>query len=548
VTRFIAAAAAAALVLPGSAAAGRFAIGLDAGASPARVAGAVERATGGDVTNELAPLRALVLRTSAPRLARAVPGVAYVESLAAKRRLAFTPTDPFVARQWYLAATRALDFWPQPPNLPTVRVAVVDSGLDGAHPELAGRYALAKSFVGGSPLKDVQGHGTFIAGEIAAALNNKEGIAGIAFPAQLLVAKVVRPDGTISLDAEVRAIRWAVANGAQVINLSLGGVRDPADPRRDTYSRLEQTAVEYAFSRGVVLVAAVGNSDQAPSSPWPFASYPAALPHVIGVSALARDGSIPSFSNRDAIYNDVAAPGQDLFSTFPLDLTAQQPGCTEQGYSSCGPIEYRRAEGTSFAAPQVTAAAALLLATRPTLRPEQVATLLERTAVDANPSTGCPRCPLDRDSFSGWGRLDVAGALEELSGGGGVPARDRLETNDDAGTSAPRLYGRSRRLSATIDFWDDQIDVYRVFLRRGRRLIASLRGPVDADTNLALWKPGTKRVDGLAVRIGLRVRLSAGPGAVERVAYRARATGWYYLEVKVSTPGAGPYRLDFAKQ
>ena len=105
---------------------------------------------------------------------------------------------------------------------------------------------------------------------------------------------------TIPVDAEARAIRWAVDNGARVINMSLGGIRDPLDPDRDTYSRLEADAVAYAISNGVVVVAAVGNSDQAPTSPWKYASYPAALPHVLGVSAMNDTGGIPTFSNRDS--------------------------------------------------------------------------------------------------------------------------------------------------------------------------------------------------------------------------------------------------------
>ncbi len=123
---------------------------------------------------------------------------------------------------------------------------------------------------------------------IAAAADNGEGIAGIAFPAELLVAKVVRPDGTISPEAEAKAIRWAADNGARVINLSLGGLRDPIHRDRDTFSEVEARAISYAYSKGAVLVAAVGNGDEAPKSPWPYASYPAALPHVLGVSALDR--------------------------------------------------------------------------------------------------------------------------------------------------------------------------------------------------------------------------------------------------------------------
>ena len=141
---------------------------------------------------------------------------------------------------------------------------MIDSGIDGTHPEFAGRVVAARSFVGGSPYRDDQGHGTFVAGEIAANPFNGSGIAGLAFNARLLIAKVVEPDGSVSLKAEVAAIRWAVDNGARVINLSLGGVRDPLDPALDTYSPLEQAAIEYAYSKGVVVVAAVGQRAAVP--------------------------------------------------------------------------------------------------------------------------------------------------------------------------------------------------------------------------------------------------------------------------------------------
>ena len=94
--------------------------------------------------------------------------------------------------------------------------------------------------------------------------------------------------------------------------------------------------------------------------PWRFASYPAALPHVLGVSAFSRDGSVPAFSNRDPIYNDVAAPGDELFSTLPRGITARRPLCEDQGYSDCGPQEYLRPQGTSFAAAVASAGAVLV--------------------------------------------------------------------------------------------------------------------------------------------------------------------------------------------
>ena len=215
---------------------------------------------------------------------------------------------------------------------------------------------------------------------------------------------MVRADGTIDAAAEAKAIRWAADNGARVINLSLGGLRDPLEPRPRHVLGRRADAVAYAYCKGAVVVAAVGNADEAPKTPWQYASYPAALPHVIGVSALAADGSVPVFSNRDTVFNDIAAPGVGIVSTLPRALTAARPACLDQGYSLCGPPEFRTADGTSFAAAQVSAAAALLLAARPSLAPDQVMALLERSAVDVSAATGCSRCPLGRDWYSGWGR------------------------------------------------------------------------------------------------------------------------------------------------
>jgi subtilisin family serine protease len=543
----LAAAIVAALTLAGPAEAGRFAVGVQADTSLSQVAGQLERVAGDEPEWHLDALRALVVEAPSAAALQRVAGVSYVESLDTPRRLAFVPNDPLVTRQWHLEHIRAFDFWPELPTLAGVRVAVIDSGIDGTHPDLQGRVAAARTFVGGSPLTDQQGHGTFVAGLIAAQVNNEEGIAGIGFPAQLVIAKVVRPSRAVSLEAEVSAIRWAVDQGARVINLSLGGLRDPRRPDRDTYSALEAAAIRYAYTRGAVVVAAVGNADQAPSSPWPYASYPAALPHVVGVSALARDGSVPAFSNRDPIYNDIAAPGQEIVSTLPRQLTSARPTCDEQGYSPCGPEEYRRAEGTSFAAPQVTATAALLFAMRPTLQPDQVASLLERSSVDANASTGCRRCPLQRDSFSGWGRLDVAKSLATLAGP--LPAADRFETNDDAGALATPLRVPRASFTATLDFWDDPTDVYKTFVRRGQRLTVTVAGPPGTDTNLVLWKPGTKHVESLAPSLQRRrAAQSARPGPRERLSYRAPVAGWYYVQVRISSRDAGAYRLAFTKR
>ena len=460
--------------------------------------------------------------------------------------LSFTPSDPLVSRQYYLGQDHAFDaFGPDLPVVNPVRVAIIDSGLDGGHPEFPrSRIWQARSWVGGSPLTDEEGHGTFVAGEIAAAINNNEGIAGMAFPAQLVIAKIARSDQTIDVRDEAEAIRWAVDVGARVINLSIGGLRDPFNPKVDTYSKVEADAIEYAVRKGAVLVAAVGNSDEAPESPWPYASYPAALPHVVGVSALSPTGNVPNFSDRDRIYNDMSAPGQEIYSTLPRALTSFRPLCQNQGYSDCGPDEFRHAAGTSFAAPQVTAAAAVLFALKPTLQADQVVNILERSATDVNASNGCRSCPLQRDSLSGWGRLDVSKAIAALDGV--LPAPDRYEPNDDAGSEAVKLTAGVKSVKATIDFWDDNIDVYRVYLRKRDGLKLTLNGPAGATSNLLLWKPGTRRVNDLRHQ-NLRAAQSIGPGSSHRLGYRAPTKGWYYVEVKVTTRGSGPYELTISR-
>jgi subtilisin family serine protease len=394
--------------------------------------------------------------------------------------------------------------------------------------------------VGGSPVVDTEGHGTFVAGLIAAQTNDGVGIAGLAPPAELLIAKVVAPQRSIPVEAEARAIRWAVASGARVINMSLGGLRDPNDATRDTYSQLEADAISFAVSKGVLVVAAVGNSDQSPSQPWPYASWPAALPHVLGVSALSRKGGSPSFSDRDLQFNDIAAPGEDILSTFPVALTAAHPECVDQGYSSCGTEEYRAAEGTSFAAPQVSAAAATLLATSPELTPDQITALLERSAVDAVPGNGCSVCATGRDRFTGAGRLDATAALDLLAAG--PPPRDRYEPNDSGGSGSYPLFGARRVVDATIDPWNDRDDVYGVYLRAGERLVAKLDGSA-ARPSFSLWRPGTTSISPASAPS--RLLAVRQPGAT--LAYRAGPAGWYLLDLRMTRGVGGAYRVTVTK-
>jgi cell wall-associated protease len=451
-----------------------------------------------------------------------------VALLATSTAAAFTPTNTYYGKQWYLAQDQAFDAWPTTaPAFQPVKVALIDSGVDCSLPDFANQIAVSKSFVGGSPCIDSQGHGTIVAGEVAGGLN-QGGVVGLAFSSQLIVAKVVASDGTIPLKAEADAIRWAVQRGARVINMSFGAVRDPENAALDTYSKVEAQAVAYAVKHKAIVVAAVGNSDEAYTTPWPYASWPAALPHVIGVGALSRSGDVPAFSDQDPIFVDLVAPGMGIFSTFPKLLTGAQPSCQPQGYTDCASGDYRRPEGTSFAAPQVSAAAAVLLGLNPALTPSQVTWILERSADDVNAPSGCAACPIGRDKFSGWGSLDVAKAVAVVDQGP-LPPSDRFEPNDTA-LQAYRLRGPRPIVGATLDYWDDAVDVYRVKLARGQRLLARIQS-----------KPQVN----LILRGASKARLArtGHPGQRLHLSFRVRQTGWYYVEVHVASQGAGQYTL-----
>ena len=458
--------------------------------------------------------------------------------------LAFPNTEPDAVEQWYLVQDRAWDHWPTPPTLQPVTVAVLDSGIDYGHPDFTGQIAGGHSFVPGSSWKtDSSGHGTFVAGLIAASPFNGIGIAGMAFNAKLLIAKVVQPNGDVSAAAEARAIDWAVGEGARVINLSLGGIRDPEDTQIDSFSALERDAIEFAYSKGAVIVAAVGNGTQAPQTPWPFADYPAALPNVIGVAALQQDGSVPAWSNRDSRYVDIAAPGAGIFSTIPRSLVdPSRPECAGQPYSNCGPAEFGNAIGTSFAAPQISAAAALLLGTDPALAPDQVTWLLERSAQDMNSSDGCLPCPVGRDALTGWGRLDLAAALTDLENGIRLPPPDAYEPNDNAGSQAYRLPAAPTTITDSLDYWDDPIDVFAIRLQSGQRLDARLGAPRGARIALELWRPG---MTDLTAPNAKPLARSTSVGAEQRLSFRVPATGIYDISATVTspTPERAVYRL-----
>lgn len=305
--------------------------------------------------------------------------------------LADLPDDPaWTAGQQPELSQIGMEYvWNRDLTAAPVRVGIVDSGLYAGHEDLQGCTVLpGVNFCGEegtaerSDTSDEVGHGTFVAGIIGAVTSNALGGAGLAPNAQLVPLKCFTAK-TGRMSDVVAAIYCGVDEyDCRVLNLSLGSATD---------SEILREAVAYAASRGVVLVAASGNLDPGQSSTGDDAlQYPAAYPEVIGVGAIQLSGQVASFSRQNAgVF--LTAPGQDLY-----------------GLSTAGPDAYKAGSGTSYAAPMVSAAAAVALGLDPDLTAEQVGTLLRETTEDL----GEP----GYDWTYGWGALRMDALVMALEG------------------------------------------------------------------------------------------------------------------------------------
>ncbi|MCX6421862.1 MAG: S8 family serine peptidase, partial [Actinobacteria bacterium] len=282
--------------------------------------------------------------------------------------------DTLRPQQWALDRLQAESAWTRSRGA-GVTVAVIDTGV-AAHPDLGGSFVAGKDFAsGGDGRNDGHGHGTHVAGIIAATPNNALGVAGLAPDVTIMPIKVLDDLGRGYSSAVSNGIIWATDQGADIISMSLGGGYDSG----------QGVAVAYAISRGVTVIAAAGN-ERSSGSP---VSYPGAFPGVLAVSATQSDNLIASYSNRGG-YIDIAAPGTAIYSTLP------------SGYASWS--------GTSMATPYVSAAAALVLSRARALSlVVNVPDLLLSTADDLGP-TG-----VDQDF--GAGLVDPVGALDALGSG-----------------------------------------------------------------------------------------------------------------------------------
>lgn len=328
------------------------------------------------------------------------------------------PNDRLYADQWALSKIHAAEAWDTCRGSSEVIVAVIDTGVDYNHPDLQGNLwineAEGKGLLGidddgngyvddihgfnfaygdNNPIDD-HGHGTHVAGTIAAVGNNGIDIAGVCWAARIMPVKILDAKGEGSAADAVPAIYYAVANGADIISGSWGGA-ETSNALRD--------AIAYAHDQGVIVVAAAGNN--ASGSPY----FPAAYPEVIAVAATDASDHRWYLSNYGD-WVDIAAPGQNVIS-----LLATVPGKPIRE----GVISTR--SGTSMSAPHVSGACALLLAANPLLRCDELPQILAATGD-----------PIQAGTCASNARLNVANALRAVIPSEGTIRMDRAYYSEGA--------------------------------------------------------------------------------------------------------------------
>jgi subtilisin family serine protease len=444
-------------------------------------------------------------------------------------------------------------------------VAVIDSGLDLSHPDLL-TQVLTNDDPAGNGDEDLNGyvddvngwdfvnndndptddygHGTHVAGTIAAALDNSTGVVGVCPGCKIMVLKAVDSSGVVSTANEIAALAYAKANGAKIANMSFGG---PA------WSMAEREAIR---TSGLLAVVAAGNdsldNDMALSSDldgdgyWDIASpsYPAAytLPNILSVGAsndhdenaysteclaLAASKPLCAFTNWGHDSVDVSAPGADITSTVP-------------GGS------WNTEDGTSMAAPHAAGIAALVLAEQPTFTVAQLKNavmhsvdkpaLLKTMYFNTAPGLTGPAGRTRTGSFTRTsGRVNALTALT-ASPTNATPLTDG--NVDGAKTmSTAKVYG-------TVAWPGDINDVRKRKLTRGRTYRFTLVVPAGKDYDLYVWKPGVKEI----WQPSKFLRYSARVGSADEVVkFRARTTGVYYIHVSAWLFKSGRYTLKFAR-
>lgn len=333
------------------------------------------QAAGATVKTEIQALSVFVLKipqdTVGLSLARllACPVTRFAEPNYLLHALDTIPSDPGWGQQYGLLRIRAPQGWDLSTGSAAVTIAVVDTGVDLGHPDLSPKIVGGYDFVNGDTVaQDDNGHGTHVAGIAAAVSDNGTGIAGVSWGARIMPVKVLDASGNGTFADAAAGITWAADSGAQVINLSFGGTSG---------STVLQDAVDYAYGKGAVIVAAAGNSGSN------FVLYPARYPHVIAVAATDGTDTRAGFSNYGPEVA-LAAPGLSIYST------------TRGG-------NYGYLSGTSMSAPFVSGLAAILRGIPGVGSADTIAWDMESTALDLG-SAG-------RDPLYGYGLIQMDAAL-----------------------------------------------------------------------------------------------------------------------------------------
>jgi subtilisin family serine protease len=332
----------------------------------------------------------------------AAAGVVYAEPNR-YRETCVVPSDPSFAAQWGLTKINCPAAWDRTTGSPNITVAVIDTGVDLDHPELAPLLVQGNDMVdlGPAPVapagfhfegdfqgrdnnpQDEVGHGTHVAGTIACLSNNGVGVAGVTWNCRIMPVRVLARIVSNANPADVRGtgsaadiaagIRWAVDHGARVLNLSLGGPTD---------TMVERDAIAYAIAHGAVVCAAMGNGGAGAGL-----SFPGAYPDVVAVGAIDQADHRAVFSQVGP-HIDVVGPGVGVLSTV-----------WDNGFTSMS--------GTSMATPHVAGVAALVLSCNPGLTGAQVADILRQTA---RPLRDNPADPVPNNNY-GFGCVDAQAAV-----------------------------------------------------------------------------------------------------------------------------------------
>ena len=317
------------------------------------------------------------------------------------------------ARDWGVAHVRADEVHATGNLGAGVRVAVIDSGIDCDHVELAASCEHGWNYVAETQnADDDYGHGTHVAGTVAAALHETAtGVVGVAPEATVVAYKTLDAAGVGAWSRHIAAIDDIWNGGmptADIVNMSIG---------RGDYSSIAEEAMQRAYEAGILLVAAAGNSGKC-SAKGDNVSYPALFPSVIAVAAIDSANARPCWSSTGAAV-ELSAPGVSVFSTWPSDMSASyldpQPFCEDGDGDGDLDCHYKFGSGTSMSAPHVAGAAALVLAAGALTNEDglygvanELRQQLVATAVDLGTS--------GRDPQYGYGLVDAFAA----SGGGGV--------------------------------------------------------------------------------------------------------------------------------